>query len=165
MKDNIKFHIVSSILNASIIGVLMIVHGLIAEKIDYLFSIRIPVYFDLIYLISAFIISWVAPFMIYKIKNYKKHFFALLIFYWILILFFLIFEYINNLEYTDAYNGNLGYLKHCFTTVLIEEYVILISILLSVIIYCCQFLIGRVFIPVLYTEEDIRGNKGNGIIK
>ena len=154
MKSIIKFHIASSILNASIIGVLMIIHSLIAENIDYLFLIRIPVYFDLMYLISAFIISWVAPFMIHKIKNYKKHFYVLLAFYWILILSFLVFEYIHNLKHVDAYNGISGYIKHCLTSVLVKDYTVLISVILSAVIYCFQLLIGRVFIPVLYKEEQ-----------
>ena len=156
MKAIIKFHIVSSILNASIIGTFMVVHGLVIERFDYLFSIRIPVYFDLIYLISAAIISWVAPFMIHKIKNYKKHFLILLVFYSVLILFFLIFEYINNLKYTDAYHGSLGYLKHCITTVLTGDHTVLISILLSAVIYGVQLLVGRVFILELYDDKNVK---------
>lgn len=159
MKDIIKFHITSSILSASIIGTFMVVHDLITERIDYFFSIRIPIYFNFIYLISAFVVSWVAPFMIYKIKNYKKHFFVLLVFYGILILSFLIFEYISDLEHTDAYHGSLGYLKHCITTVIVEEQTILISILLSAVIYCCQLLVGRVFIPISYGSETIKGSR------
>lgn len=156
MNNIIKFHIASSILNASIIGALMVVHGLVIEEFDYLFSIRIPVYFDLIYLISAAIISWVAPFMIHKIKNYKKHFFILLAFYWILILAFLVFEYFHHLEYTDAYHGVIGYIKHCITKILVREQAILLSVLLPGVIYGVQFLVGRVFIPELYGGEIIK---------
>ncbi len=156
MKAIIKFHIASSILNASIIGVLMSVHSLIAEDLDYLFFIRIPVYFNFIYLLSAFIISWIAPFMIHKIKNYKKHFLILLTFYGILILSFLAFEYVHNLEYTDAYHGNLGYIKHCITTVLTGDHTVLISILLSAVIYGVQLLVGKVFTPELYGGKTIK---------
>ena len=155
MNNIIKFHIASSILNASIIGTLMIAHGLVIEEFDYLFSIRIPVYFDLIYLISTVIISWIAPFMIHKIKNYKKHFFILFAFYWILILSFLVFEYFHNLEYTDAYHGVVGYIKHCITKILVSEQAILLSVLLPGVIYALQFLAGRVFIPELYGDEII----------
>ncbi|WP_438711087.1 hypothetical protein ACSTS3_10645 [Aquimarina muelleri] len=156
MNNIIKFHIASSILNASIIGTLMVVHGLVIEEFDYLFSIRIPVYFDLIYLISAVIISWVAPFMIHKIKNYKKHFLILFAFYWILILAFLVFEYFHHLEYTDAYHGVIGYIKHCITKILVREQAILLSVLLPGVIYGVQFLVGRVFIPELYGREIIK---------
>lgn len=153
MKNSIKFHIVGSILNTSVIGVFMSMHSLILAEFDYLFFIRIPVYFNLIYFISVFVISWIAPFMIYKIKNYKKHFVVLLGLYWVLILCLLALEYILNLEYLGAYHGFFWYIKHCITKVLITEQTILISILLSVVIYYCQLLVGSVFMPVLYRSK------------
>lgn len=161
MNKNIKFHLVSTIVNGISVLMLLKVHQFIIDSfIDDLFFLRNEPNFELIYFSSIFLFSWLAPFSIYKFKNYRKHFilflFSLFFFLFSIIGYEIFNGFQNEIEY---YNGLLDYCLKKSNYILFKEETLIASILISISIYVNQMIIGKKILPKLYIKNSGKSTK------
>lgn len=154
MQIKFKFHLVATLTNSGTILLLLKVHQFVINKfVDNLFFLREEGSFYGLYLVSIFLISWLAPFAIYLSKNYKKHFFIFLFSLWIIIFIIITYKLIYNFH-QDFYpsNGLLNYsIENCMY-IFFKQETLSISILVSIVIYINQIIIGRKLLPIRYRK-------------
>ena len=153
MTDKVKFHFLASLLNIFLIFLLMNLHEYVIEKyIDsHAFFARMGAYFYKIYALSLFIISWVAPFSIYKFKNYKKHFYLFLSFFLLVIILLIGYNILLHItSYKEYYNDISHYIIERSIFIGIKEETLIASFFISTLIYFSQMIIGKKLLPTLY---------------
>lgn len=142
-----KYHICAIIANILVITAILYLGREFYELFDELYFVKRGGYYDRYFLYLLFFFSWIATFLIYKVKNYRKHFYYFIVFnLLIVILFFsvsyVIFTYDTDipLKIRNLLRG-IGYaLRECTLPLIV----------VSVLVQISQNFIGKKLLPEKY---------------
>ena len=151
MIANLKYHIISSISNLMLFMLIMFLSSYMIEYFDFLYFIRSPEIYSIIFIFSFFVVSWGASFLIYKIKNFRNHIVVYILAYFLVAFSYAIFLLFENYSYLEYYDGKINYVIQIFNEVFVEDLAIFLVITLSVMVYSAQRIIGKKLLPKLYT--------------
>ncbi|MCG8698599.1 MAG: hypothetical protein MI922_11135, partial [Bacteroidales bacterium] len=70
-----KYHVTTAIVNAIIITIVLNLFQEVYKIFDGAYFAKKGHHFANLFIYSLFFFSWMATFIIYKVKNYRKHFY------------------------------------------------------------------------------------------
>ena len=142
-----KYHITTTIVNIVLIVIVLNIFQEIYEMFDKLYFVKKGHHFAVFFTYSLFLFSWLAPFIIYKIKNYKRHFYYFFTVNILVTILVRIYQY-SVFTFDRGYKYDVKILLKSIWGNIIE--IIAPLLVISILVYISQNFIGKKLLPEKY---------------